>query len=256
MNKFIETHCHLDYLKAFPQDEILSMTKEAGVDKIVTISVEPDNFDAVLELANTHEHIYCTQGVHPHDAKKCEPKHLEIIKSRQKESKVVAVGEIGLDYHYDNSPREIQKEIFAKQLEIAVETNQPVVVHSREADDDTIEIISRYSKDLKRKGVIHSFTSTPRLAEFALSEGFYLGFNGIITFKNAEEVRNIVRLCPIDRILFETDSPFLSPTPHRGRENGPYRIPHIAEKICEIKEIAADELYPIVYQNSQNLFKI
>ena len=218
MYKIIETHCHLDYLKDKPLEEIIQDASDNGIQKIMTIAVEPDNFDVVFELAKNHEQIFCSQGIHPHDAKLCTAEALKIIEERQSHSKVLAVGEIGLDYHYDNSPREKQREVFRAQLEIAIRTNKPVVIHSRDADDDMILMLKELAPKMSKKGVIHSFTAGPELAQIAIDLGFYLGFNGIITFKKAENVRDIVRLCPIEKILLETDAPFLTPIPHRGKE--------------------------------------
>ncbi|MBC75684.1 MAG: hydrolase TatD [Halobacteriovoraceae bacterium] len=256
MNKIIETHCHLDYLKSEPLEDILSKSKEAGVEKLVTIAVEPDNFDAAYELAKSHEQVYFTQGIHPHDARLATEEAFAKIKDRSSEEKMVAVGEIGLDYHYDNSPRDIQRDVFRRQMEIAIELDRPVVIHSRDADEDMILMLRELAPRLKKKGVIHSFTSSLELAKTALELGFYLGFNGIITFKKAQDVREAVKLAPLDRILTETDSPFLTPVPHRGKENAPYRLPHIVEKIAEIKELDVDKVYGQTYENAQRLFAI
>ena len=232
--KIIETHCHLDYLKDHPLEEILEVAKSQGVEKFLTIAVEPDNFDTVYELSQKYPEVYFTQGIHPHDAK--------------------LVGEIGLDYHYDNSPRDIQKQVFKKQLEIAIKLTKPVVIHSRDADEDTISILKHYAPLMKRKGVIHSFTSGENLARTAMDLGFYLGFNGIITFKNAGNVRDIVTLAPIEKILVETDSPFLAPIPFRGRENSPKNIPHIIEKIAEIKGLDPEQVANITFKNAMDCF--
>jgi TatD DNase family protein len=255
MSKIIETHCHLDYLKSIPLEEILEKSSSAGIEKILTISVEPDNFDTVKELAQKYTQVYFTQGIHPHDAKLSTTEALELIKERTSENKMLAVGEIGLDYHYDNSPRDKQREVFKAQLEIAIEKEKPVVIHSRDADEDMINILKEYAPKLKRKGVIHSFTSGPELAQCALDLDLYLGFNGIITFKNAKEVRAIVEMCPIERILTETDAPFLTPVPHRGKENAPYYLPHVIEKIAEIKNLPHEEVLNITYKNALDLFK-
>lgn len=252
----IETHCHLDYLDTKELEETLKESRRVGIEKIITISVEPNNFDKVLKLANQNEMVFCTQGIHPHDAKEARQKDLELIKERQSLSKVVAVGEIGLDYHYNNSPKAIQLKVFEEQLNIAAETNQPVVIHSRDADDDMARLLKEFAPKLNKKGVVHSFTSGPQLAQTALDLGFYLGFNGIITFKNAEEVRDIVRMTPIKQILFETDSPYLTPVPHRGKENNPSYLPFIIEKIAEIKNVDINELKEQVYQNSKTLFNL
>lgn len=251
---FIETHCHLDYLKELPLEEIRAKIKEAGITKVITIGVDPGNLDKVFELAALYSEIYYTQGIHPHDSKEASDLEFEKIINRAHEAKMVAVGEIGLDYHYNNSPPEIQRLQFERQLQIACDQNLPVVIHTREADADTIAILRNFSGLLKSKGVIHSFTSTPELAEFVLSEGFYIGFNGIITFKKAENVQNVVKITPTDRILFETDSPFLTPVPHRGKENAPYYLPFVAAKVAELKNVDLEKLKVEVYQNSLKCF--
>jgi TatD DNase family protein len=250
----IETHCHLDYLKAEPLDEIRKKIKEAGITKVITIGVDPDNLDKVFELANTYEEIYFTQGIHPHDAKMATEVEFKKIIERSQLSKMVAVGEIGLDYHYNNSPPKIQRSAFEKQLQIACDQDLPVVIHTRDADEDTKAILKNFSGKLKRKGVVHSFTSTLDLAEFVLKEGFYIGFNGIITFKKAENVQEVVKMTPVDRILFETDSPFLTPVPHRGKENAPFYLPFVAAKIAELKGIDLEELKKQVFHNSFECF--
>ncbi len=250
----IETHCHLDYLKDRPLDETLKLSREAGVSKIITIAVSPDNLDSVIEIALKDDEIFCTQGIHPHDASKYSDEVQAKIISNLSNSKVVAVGEIGLDYHYDNSPRELQRDAFRRQLQIAIDHIKPVVIHTREAEDDTAEILNLMAPKLERKGVIHSFTSTPELARTVLSLGFHIGFNGIITFKNAQNVRDIVELTPLDRILIETDSPFLAPIPHRGKENAPFNLPHIAAKIAEIKSLTVEQVIEQTTRNAKNLF--
>jgi len=250
----IETHCHLDYLKERPLEETLAECLRVGIEKIVTIAVEPNNLDTVLEIANKEDYLFCTQGIHPHGAKNWSEAVKEKIKANSTHAKVVAVGEIGLDFYYNNSPKEQQIDAFNEQFELAIELNKPIVVHSRDAESETIEILDRHAPSLKRKGVIHSFTSKIELAEKALSHDFYLGFNGIITFKSAEEVREAVKLCPLERILLETDSPFLTPTPFRGRENAPFYLPLVAEKVAEIKGVSVDEVLKVTYQNSLDLF--
>lgn len=250
----IETHCHLDYLKAEPLDEILNKISEAGIAKVITIGVDPDNLDRAMELSSTYNEVYFTQGIHPHDAKSFTQTEFEKISTRATLPKMVAVGEIGLDYHYNNSPQDIQKEVFERQLQLACDYDLPVVIHTREADEDTKSILKNFSSHLKRKGVVHSFTSTKELAEFVLGEGFYLGFNGIITFKKAENVQEVVKITPIDRILFETDSPFLTPVPHRGKENAPYYLPFVANKIAELKNIDLEILKNQVLSNSFDCF--
>jgi TatD DNase family protein len=256
MIDIIETHCHLDYLKEKPLEEIIQAAQKNGVKKIITIAVSPENLDAAFNLSQEHAIIYSSQGIHPHDAKLCTNEALKRIEERQANDKVVAVGEIGLDYHYDNSPRDIQKVVFKQQLEIAIRTGKPVVIHSRDADEDMISILGEYAPKMKKKGVIHSFTAGKELAQRALDLGFHLGFNGIITFKKADSVREIVKLCPENRILLETDAPFLTPVPYRGKENTPEYLPHILEKVAQLKELTPENMAKICMENSQELFSI
>lgn len=255
---FFETHCHLDYLKAFSIDEILEKAGEVGVKHFMTIAVTPDNLDNVIKIANSHDNVYCTQGIHPHDAKLMTDDVLEKIKQNSvNNKKVKAIGECGLDYHYDNSPRDIQKKVFEMQLQLACDLDLPVVIHTRDADEDTIDILKNFTSKLKKKAVLHSFTSGKKLAEFAINEGLFIGFNGILTFKSAENVREIADMTPVENILFETDSPFLTPVPHRGKENGPYFLHHVAKKVAEIKDVVhTDQLYNQVFSNSTSFFDV
>lgn len=250
----IETHCHLDYLKDRPLEETLQKCSDLNIEKIITIAVAPDNLDTVFSLTKAHHNIFGTQGIHPHEAKSWTNDVETKILNNAKEDKIVAIGEIGLDFYYNNSPREDQIPAFERQMEIAADLDLPVVIHSRDADSETIDILNAKAPALKRKGVIHSFTSGPELAKKALEHGFYLGFNGIITFNSAQNVRDIVELCPLENIILETDAPFLTPVPYRGRENAPFYLPFVAEKIAEIKEIPLETVLEVTYQNSLNLF--
>ena len=251
---YIETHCHLDYLKELPLEEILRKISEAGISKVVTIGVDPQNLDTVKELAHAHPQVYYSQGIHPHDAKDATDVEYDKIRARATDPKMIAVGEIGLDYHYNNSPPEAQRKAFEKQLQIASDFELPVIIHTRDADEDTQAILRNFSGKLKSRGVIHSFTSSKELAEFVLSEGFYIGFNGIITFKKAENVQEVVQITPVERILFETDSPFLTPVPHRGKENAPYYLPFVAAKVAELKGVNLEELKALVLANTYKCF--
>lgn len=250
----IETHCHLDYLKDRPLEETLAETRRVNIEKVITIAVSPDNLATVRELSQVAPWVYGTQGIHPHDAEKYSDAVEAEIREHARDDKIVAVGEIGLDYFYDNADRSVQREVFRRQLQIACDTDRPVVIHSRDADDDTIAILGEFENTLKRRGVIHSFTSGPGLARYALGQGWCLGFNGITTFNKAENVRDIVRMAPIEQILLETDSPFLTPVPYRGRENAPFYIPFVAEKIAEVKQLPLDLVLNTTYKNSLATF--
>jgi TatD DNase family protein len=250
----IETHCHLDYLDQANLDATLKKSLEVGVERIITIAVSRDNLLRVLELARSSQCVWGTQGIHPHDAASYSPEVDAIIRAHAADARIVAIGEIGLDYHYDHAERAVQRKAFEQQLQTAVDLDLPVVIHTREADDDTRDILRNYSSALSRKGVIHSFTSSLALAEFCLAEGFMLGFNGITTFNRADNVREVVAATPLQQLVLETDAPYLTPVPYRGKANAPYFLPFIAETVAVIKALDVEELLQHVYHNSMNLF--
>ena len=258
MNRpLVETHCHLDLLKALPLEEILQRSTTEGVEKLITISAHPKSLRIVKELALKHDFVFCTQGIHPHQAKDWDTSICQNIEESLVDPlshKIVAVGEIGLDFHYDYSPRAKQQEIFSLQMELASKAHLPVVIHARKSDTEMISLLKKFAPLLKKKGVIHSFTSGVELARMALDLGFFLGFNGIITFKKAEEVREIVKFCPLERILLETDAPFLAPVPHRGKENAPYYLPCVAQKVAELKGASLEEVCHQTSANAHELF--
>ncbi len=249
----IETHCHLDYLEGEALEQTLADATAVNVEKIVTIAVSPGNLAKVRELTKV-PHIWGTQGVHPHEAEEFTDATATEILEHGKDEKIVAVGEIGLDYYYDHADRDVQKKVFERQLELAVELDKPIVVHTREADDDTRAILSNFSAHLKKKGVIHSFTSGLALAEYCLNEGFMLGFNGIITFNRADNVREVLSATPMSQLVVETDAPYLTPVPFRGRPNAPKYLPFIIEKIADVKGVSIDDVLQQSYQNAQRLF--
>ncbi|MFG1495625.1 TatD family hydrolase [Saccharospirillum sp. HFRX-1] len=250
----VETHCHLDYLKDAELSQILDDARAVGIERIVTIAVEPDNLGRVRDLTEEHEMIYGTQGIHPHDADHYTDATDAELRAHANDDKIVAIGEIGLDYHYDHSDRAKQRQVFADQLKIACELDKPVVIHTRDADEDTQAILAEYVPHLKRKGVIHSFTSGIDLAQYCLEQGFMLGFNGIITFNKAENVREVLAATPIEQLVVETDSPFLTPVPYRGQENAPKFLPFVIEKIADVKQLPVDQVLKQSYHNAQKLF--
>jgi TatD DNase family protein len=252
----IETHFHLDYLKAHSHEEILDLCAKQNIEKMITIAVSPDNLDTVINIAEKHPQVFTTQGIHPHNAKDWNDEVKNKILLNIKNKKVVAIGETGLDYHYNKSPREVQIKSFEEQLQIAVDHNLPVVIHTRDADADTAAIIKNFAPKLKRKAVIHSFTSGLELAKLAIELNFYIGFNGIITFKNATNVRDALELTPLENILLETDAPFLTPDPYRGVENAPYYLPFVARKIAEVKNTTIEQVLTLAYKNSKKLFNL
>ena len=252
--RIIETHCHLDYLSGAELESTMTQSRAVGVDRVITIAVSRDNQRAVKAIASQYDDVWCTQGLHPHEAATWDNEFNNDLRQCVRAPKVVAVGEIGLDYYYEHSDPKTQIDAFEGQLDVAIETQKPVVIHTREAESDTKAVLGNASKKLKAKGVIHSFTSSLDLAEFCLTEGFYLGFNGIVTFKNADNVREVVRNTPMNRILLETDAPYLTPVPYRGVPNAPYFLPFIAETVAELKEVSVEELLSTVHQNSLDCF--
>lgn len=250
----IETHCHLDYLEGDALQSALDAAKAVNVERIITIGVSPDNLEAVMQLAQNHEAVWGTQGVHPHDAKDYSAAVDAQIRSNALHPKMLAIGEIGLDYYYEHSDRAVQHSVFEQQLQIAIDLDLPIVVHTREADEDTQAILQNFIGQMKKRGVIHSFTSGKALAEYCLSEGFCLGFNGISTFKPAENVREIIALTPVDQILFETDAPYLTPVPYRGQKNEPKYLPFIVEQVAKVKGMEVEALLPAVWGNSLRVF--
>lgn len=252
----IETHCHLDYLSNEPLEDIMLAAERVHVERVITISVSPENLATVRHLAGSHPRVYATQGIHPHDADKwhddLDPEIREALTANPQ--RLLAVGEIGLDYYYDTSDRKTQQDVFRKQLQLASDLDKPVVIHTRDAEEDTIAILKEFEGSLKQRGVIHSFTSRENLARYGLEQGWYLGFNGICTFNKAENVRDIIRITPPERILLETDSPFLAPVPYRGKENAPYYLPFIGQFIAELKGLTVEEFLPQAYRNSLAVF--
>lgn len=254
----IETHCHLDYLPGERLSEILQQARDVGVTSIITIAVSPDNLDTVLSLSQRNQDIWCTQGVHPHEAEAFSEQIAERIRQRSADDSVVAIGEIGLDYYYDHADRGRQRAVFERQLQLAVDADLPVVIHTRDADQDCAAILANFSNQLgadgQPKGVIHSFTAGMALAEYCLELGFMLGFNGIATFNRADNVREVVAATPLDRLVLETDAPYLTPVPYRGKVNAPCYLPFIAEKVAEVKGVTSEHLLRCAHANSKALF--
>ncbi len=250
----IETHCHLDYLEAAELTTILERSSEVGIERIVTIAVSPDNLDTVLQLTRQAANIWGTQGIHPHEAESYSTEVEERIRRNAADARILAIGEIGLDYYYDHADRDIQRQVFERQLELAAELDLPVVIHSRDADDDTRAILANHGRALTRGGVIHSFTSSLALAQFCLGEGFMLGFNGIATFNRADNVREVIAITPPAQVLLETDAPYLTPVPYRGKPNAPFYLPFIAEQVADTQGMDVESLLAHARRNSLALF--
>ena len=252
MTSFIDTHCHLDILESTPEESIIE-AKQAGVQRMVTIAVDEPSLDFVSSTVQKFPSVYGSVGFHPHDASKLTTSLLKKIRQLAEEQhKLIAIGEIGLDYHYMNSPAEIQQQAFRKQLQLSVELNLPVILHSREAETDTLKILQEFP--VPSLGVAHSFTSSIEMAKILVDMGWSLGINGIVTFKNAEDLQEVVRWLPLEHLLLETDSPFLAPIPFRGKPNKPAHIPTIANFIAKLKKITLEELAQQTTANAERLF--
>ena len=251
-----ETHCHLDMLKDISLNDLRSSLDQMGISRLITIATSNKNFERVNEIQRLSDKIFFTLGTHPHEAKDFVSEDLDYIRETYQKDpkKLVAVGEIGLDYYYDHSPKETQILVFKQHLDLAIELNLPVVIHTRDADEDMAKILIEYAPKMPKKGVVHSFSSGLALGKLAIEQGFYLGFNGMITFKNTEEVREAVRQTPVERILAETDSPFLAPHPFRGRQNTPQYIPLIMEKIAELKNLPINDCFSAIESNATDCF--
>ena len=248
----VDSHCHLDFPDfAAERDAVVARAHEAGIMRMLTISTRLDEFAAVLAIARGYDGIWCSVGVHPHEA----ADHADLVPNDlvalTDDPKVVAIGETGLDFHYDLSPRDVQERIFRAHIAAAITSGLPLVIHSREADDRMAEILREARP---AAGVMHCFSSGRALAEAALEVGFYISISGIVTFRNADELRAIVRDVPLDRLLVETDAPYLAPVPYRGKRNEPAFVAATAEAIARLKGIEPEELAAATTANFFRLF--
>jgi TatD DNase family protein len=249
----VDSHCHLN----FPEfendlDQVIENAHQQGVTTLLTVNTRLNETARLQQIAEQYPNIFFSVGVHPHDASEyANNELLENLKALAAHSKAVGVGETGLDYHYNNSPAPQQIYCFEQHLQASIDLDLPVIIHTREADQDTLVCIDRYSQ---AKGVFHCFSGSTELAHAALERGFYLSFSGIITFKSAEELRQIVKFAPLERILVETDSPFLAPIPYRGKRNEPAYTRVNAEKVAEIKGIGLETIAEHTTRNFFTLF--
>jgi TatD DNase family protein len=254
----IDSHAHIQGKEyAGEVEAVIDRAREAGVEKIVAVGGAGDmssNTDAIA-LAESFPSVYATIGMHPHDAKDVGESEIGRLRQLAAAPKVIAIGETGLDYYYDHSPREVQCRAFARFIQMARETELPIVVHERDAAQHVADLL-RSEGEGKLRGVIHCFTGNYEAARAYLDSGFYLSFSGIITFKNAEALREVVRKVPLDRMLVETDSPYLTPVPHRGKRNEPANVRLVAEAVAKIKTIPLEDVADVTTRNVRDLFKI
>lgn len=258
----IDTHCHLNFDRYHDdRDDIVNGAAEVGVTRIIIPAVDVKTTQQALQLAQQYEGIFAASGVHPNDTANFDAEILADVERLSHQPKIVAIGEIGLDYHWDKSPKDKQRAAFEAQLQVAKNRELPVIIHNREASEDVMAVLEAWVRDLpqalrERPGVLHSFSAPQVIADRALAAGFYLGFTGPITFKKAEDLRSVARNVPLDRILVETDGPFLTPEPYRGKRNKPEYIPHIVDRLAALKQISTEDMARATTENAVRLFQL
>ena len=253
-----DSHCHLDFPNIYEHlDDVINRAKKLNINRLLTICTTLESFDKIKKIINKYENVYGTFGIHPHETNK----HLEInaeyiIKIKKKNKKVIGIGETGLDFYYKHSEKEVQKKSFIKHIAAAAELNIPVIVHSRNAEEATYDIIKSEVKNSNVKFLIHCFTGSNSFARRLIDLNCYISISGIVTFKNSIDLVKTVKNIPIENMLVETDSPYLSPTPYRGKSNEPSYIIHTINKLSEIKNVSKDLIISYTTSNFKKLFTI
>ena len=250
----IDSHCHLDFEPLFENiDEIIERSKNVGIEKLLTICTTLESFKKIKILVKKDKIIYGTYGIHPHEAKNDKITSDLIIKTVKQTEKIIGIGETGLDFYYNHSEKNDQIRSFEEHIQASIELNIPLIIHSRNAENETLEIFNRY-KNNKLKILMHCFTGSKKFAENLLNLGAYFSASGIITFKNSLELQKTFKFIPLDKILIETDSPYLAPVPNRGKKNEPSFVIHTAQKLADIKEISNFDLIKNTTSNFNTLF--
>lgn len=234
--------------------EVLKDARQQGVNKIITIGVDIESCKKNISIAERFDNIYTALGFHPHDSKKMKEEEILLLEEMLTHPKNVAIGEIGLDFYYNHSTPQVQKEAFRRQIDLANKYNLPIIIHDRDAHKDTIKILAEKARG--RKVVLHCFSGDINMAKWCVEQGFYLGIGGVVTFKNAHTLSRVVQKTPLKNILLETDAPFLTPHPYRGRPNEPKYIPIIAERIAELKGKTVKEVAQITTENAYQVFEL
>lgn len=248
----IDTHAHIDMLE--DGDLAVKTANEYGVKKIIVPCADPKDLQKVYDVAQKYENVFALLGVHPSDIEGWNDDLLDFIKQLAQNPKVVGIGEIGLDYYYEKETANRQQEIFIKQIKLANELNLPIAIHDREAHKDTFDILKEYNKN--STVLLHCYSGSSEFADLGLKEGWYFALGGIVTFKNAVKVKEVARHIPLDRLMIETDSPYLAPTPHRGEKNQPAYVKFVAEEIAKLREISFEELAQKTSENAERVFGI
>lgn len=261
MDQFIDSHAHIDGEEYdADRDEVVERARAAGVCAILNVGTGDPHSGALeraVEVAERYENVYAAVGVHPHDAKLFDDEAAQRMeKLVRQSSRIIAWGEIGLDYHYDHSPRDMQREVFKRQLRLARAAHLPVIIHSREADADTVSILQEECRDATAGGIMHCFGGSVEMAESVLQLGLMISFAGNVTFKKAENLREVARRVPLDRLLIETDCPYLTPVPFRGRRNEPAHVVEVARCLADLHGMSATEIGRITLDNFLRFFKL
>lgn len=248
-----DSHCHVPYEGLEDAASVITAARDAGVTRLVTVGTDAQQSRDACDVARAHDGVWATVGLHPHDAKNGVDTIVPVLDDGVRDGVVVAIGECGLDYHYDHSPREVQRDAFAAQVALARERDLALVIHTREAWDDTLSIVA--AEGVPSRGVVfHCFSGGVDEARRCLSLGAYLSFSGIVTFKRADDLRDAARLCPLDRLLVETDSPYLAPEPHRGRTNTPSWVPLVGAAIAAVQGVSTERVEDATWRNASGLF--
>jgi TatD DNase family protein len=256
--QFIDSHCHLDRINLekekidFPQ--LLKNAEDASVSHLLCVAISLDHYPQMVETAKEYPNVSFSCGVHPLHVGEDKVLTLADLKAEASSERVVAIGETGLDYYYSKDTVQLQQEYFVHHIAVANELNKPLIVHTRDAREDTIAILKENNAD-RCRGVLHCFTENWEMAKAAMDLGFYISFSGIVTFKNAVELQEVAKKMPLDRMLIETDSPYLAPVPHRGKQNQPAYVKHVAEFLAELKGVPLAELAETTSNNFKNLFR-
>ena len=250
----IDSHCHLDHepLKS-DLSNIIKRSKDVGIEKLLTISTSVESFKKIKNIINEDEIIFGTIGIHPHETDNNEISIDYIVKNFKENPKIIGIGETGLDFYYNNSDKEKQIKSFKKHIEASIKTNSPLIVHSRNAEDETFEILNKYQGE-KLKILMHCFTGSKNFAEKLLKLNAFFSASGIITFKNSMDLQETFKILPLEKILIETDSPYLAPVPNRGKKNEPSFLSYTAQKLADIKDVSKKEITKITTKNFNNLF--
>jgi TatD DNase family protein len=259
MIELIDSHAHIDGPQ-FADDRaaMLTRARAAGVSTILAIGTGPgpEKLDAALPFAESHNWIYTTVGIHPHDAKEATPTHLETLAALSKHPKVIAWGEIGLDYFYDHSPRDVQEKVFREQMELAHAAKLPIIIHCRDAWDDCLRILEKVWKPAGLGGILHCFTSTLDHAQKGLDMGFLISFTGNISYPKAQNIRDVAKVLSLSNILIETDSPYLAPQPHRGKRNEPAYVLEVAKALANVRDLGLPEIAAKTTENFRRFFRL